>query len=40
VEFVRFEGQSHGLSRFGHPKLRVERLKLIAGWFEKYMPAK
>jgi dipeptidyl aminopeptidase/acylaminoacyl peptidase len=40
VEFVRFEGQSHGLSRFGHPKLRVERLNLIAGWFEKYMPAK
>ncbi len=40
VEFVRFEGQSHGLSRFGHPKLRVERLNLIAGWFEKYMPAR
>ena len=39
VEFVRFEGQSHGLSRFGHPKLRVERLNLIAGWFEKHMPA-
>ncbi len=39
VEFVRFEGQSHGLSRGGHPKLRVERLNLIAGWFEKYMPA-
>jgi dipeptidyl aminopeptidase/acylaminoacyl peptidase len=40
VEFVRFEGQSHGLSRFGHPKLRVERLNLIAEWFERYMPAK
>jgi len=40
VEMVRFEGQSHGLSRFGHPKLRVERLNLIAGWFEQYMPAK
>ncbi|HEX6777573.1 MAG TPA: S9 family peptidase [Ktedonobacterales bacterium] len=39
VEFVRFEGQSHGLSRFGHPKLRVERLNLIVGWFEKYMSA-
>ncbi len=39
VELVRFEGQSHGLSRGGHPKLRVERLNLIAGWFEKYMPA-
>jgi dipeptidyl aminopeptidase/acylaminoacyl peptidase len=39
VEFVRFEGQSHGLSRGGHPKMRVERLNLIAGWFEKYLPA-
>ncbi len=39
VEFVRFEGQSHGLSRGGHPKLRVERLNLIASWFERYMPA-
>ncbi len=37
VQFVRFEGQSHGLSRGGHPKLRVERLKLILGWFEKYL---
>jgi len=37
VLFVRFEGQSHGLSRGGHPKLRVERLKHIVGWFEKYL---
>jgi dipeptidyl aminopeptidase/acylaminoacyl peptidase len=37
VLFVRFEGQSHGLSRRGHPKLRVERLKHILGWFEKYL---
>ncbi|HEX6477690.1 MAG TPA: S9 family peptidase [Ktedonobacteraceae bacterium] len=37
VLFVRFEGQSHGLSRGGHPKLRVERLKHIIGWFEKYL---
>jgi dipeptidyl aminopeptidase/acylaminoacyl peptidase len=37
VRFVRFEGQSHGLSRGGHPKLRVERLKHITGWFEKYL---
>jgi dipeptidyl aminopeptidase/acylaminoacyl peptidase len=37
VQFVRFEGQSHGLSRGGHPKLRVERLHLILGWFEKYL---
>ena len=37
VLFVRFEGQSHGMSRGGHPKLRVERLKHILGWFEKYL---
>jgi dipeptidyl aminopeptidase/acylaminoacyl peptidase len=37
VQFVRFEGQSHGLSRSGHPKLRLERLRLILGWFENYL---
>ena len=37
VQFVRFEGQSHGLSRGGHPRLRLERLRLIQGWFEKYL---
>ena len=37
VLFVRFEGQSHGLSRSGHPKLRIERLRHILGWFEKYL---
>jgi len=37
VLFVRFEGQSHGLSRGGHPKLRIERLKHILGWFGKYL---
>lgn len=37
VLFVRFEGQSHGLSRGGHPKSRVERLRHILGWFAKYL---
>jgi dipeptidyl aminopeptidase/acylaminoacyl peptidase len=37
VKFVRFEGQSHGLSRGGHPKLRLERLQYIKDWFEKYL---
>src|SRR5215472_13025812 len=37
VLLVRFEGQSHGLSRGGHPKLRLERLRHILGWFEKYL---
>jgi dipeptidyl aminopeptidase/acylaminoacyl peptidase len=38
VQFVRFEGQSHGLSRGGHPHSRQERLKHIVGWFAKYLP--
>lgn len=37
VQLVRFEGQSHGLSRGGHPKSRLERLRHIMGWFEKYL---
>lgn len=37
VLFVRFEGQSHGLSRGGHPYLRKERLKHILTWFEGHM---
>ncbi len=37
VLFVRFEGQSHSLSRGGHPKLRQERLRHIRAWFEKYL---
>jgi dipeptidyl aminopeptidase/acylaminoacyl peptidase len=37
VLFVRFEGQSHGLSRSGHPKLRQERLRHIQAWFEKHL---
>ncbi len=37
VLFVRFEGQSHGLSRNGHPRLRLERLRHIRAWFEKYL---
>ncbi|GAC1566092.1 MAG: S9 family peptidase [Ktedonobacteraceae bacterium] len=37
VLFVRFEGQSHGLSRGGHPHSRLERLRHIHAWFEKYL---
>src|SRR5258708_36144084 len=36
VRFVRFEGQNHGLSRTGHPRSRLIRLKEILGWFEQY----
>ena len=37
VEMVRFEGESHGLSRGGRPQNRRERLERIAGWFERYL---
>lgn len=37
VLFVRFEGQSHGLSRGGHPRLRLERLRHGLRWFEQHL---
>jgi dipeptidyl aminopeptidase/acylaminoacyl peptidase len=37
VLYVRFEGQSHGLSRGGHPRLRLERLRHIRAWFEQHI---
>ncbi len=37
VEMVRFEGESHGLSRGGRPQNRAERLRRIKGWFDKHM---
>jgi dipeptidyl aminopeptidase/acylaminoacyl peptidase len=37
VKFVRFEGQSHGLSRGGHPKLRLIRLQHILEWFATHL---
>ena len=37
VLFVRFEGQSHGLSRGGHPKLRLERLHHGLNWFKTHL---
>ncbi len=39
VRLVRFEGQTHDLSRNGHPRARVLRLRHIAGWFQRFMPA-
>lgn len=38
VLFLRFPGATHELSRSGKPTLRIERLKAIAGWFDKYIP--
>ncbi|MUK88812.1 prolyl oligopeptidase family serine peptidase [Ornithinibacillus sp. L9] len=37
VEFVRFPGASHELSRSGKPEMRIERLNHICRWFEKYL---
>src|SRR5206468_9564003 len=37
VELVRFPEESHDLSRNGRPDRRVERLRRIAGWFEKHL---
>jgi dipeptidyl aminopeptidase/acylaminoacyl peptidase len=37
VEFVRFEGESHGLSRDGRPQNRAERLRRIIAWFDKHL---
>lgn len=37
VELALFQGENHDLSRKGKPKHRIERLKLIVGWFEKHL---
>lgn len=37
VEFVKFRGENHELSRSGKPCNRVERLDHIVRWFEKYL---
>jgi dipeptidyl aminopeptidase/acylaminoacyl peptidase len=34
---VRFPGETHDLSRTGGPWHRVERLRHILGWFDKYL---
>jgi dipeptidyl aminopeptidase/acylaminoacyl peptidase len=38
TKLVRFEGQSHGLSRNGHPRSRLVRLNEILDWFGHYNP--
>ena len=37
TRFIRFEGQTHDLSRNGHPRSRLIRLNEIAGWFDHYL---
>ena len=36
VEFVRFAGENHELSRSGKPLNRIDRLEHIIGWFDRY----
>lgn len=38
VEFVRFPGAGHELSRSGPPPLRIDRLQHLVGWFERHIP--
>jgi dipeptidyl aminopeptidase/acylaminoacyl peptidase len=35
--FVRFPNESHDMSRSGQPKHRLERLRHILAWFDKYL---
>jgi len=37
TEFVRFPGESHGLSRVGRTDRRIARLNHIVGWFDKHL---
>jgi dipeptidyl aminopeptidase/acylaminoacyl peptidase len=37
VVMVRFPGETHELSRSGKPQHRVDRLRHILNWFEKYL---
>ena len=37
VEMVRFPEESHDLSRNGRPDRRVERLRRISAWFERFL---
>ena len=37
VELVRFPEESHDLSRSGRPDRRVERLRRISGWYERFL---
>jgi dipeptidyl aminopeptidase/acylaminoacyl peptidase len=40
VKYMRFEGQTHDLSRNGHPRSRVIRLHAILDWFTSHIEVK
>ncbi|MFO8059991.1 MAG: S9 family peptidase, partial [Bacillota bacterium] len=37
TEFIRYPGESHGLSRGGRPWHRIHRLERIVEWYDRYM---
>jgi len=37
VEYIRFDNNSHGLSRIGKPSHRTARLRHVLRWFDKYL---
>ena len=37
VEFVRFPGEGHELSRSGKPRHRVQRFEILIDWFDRYL---
>ncbi|HXW77803.1 MAG TPA: S9 family peptidase, partial [Candidatus Eremiobacteraceae bacterium] len=37
VEFIRYSGADHGLTRGGPPKLRVAHWRATLGWFDRYI---
>lgn len=37
VKFVRYPGESHGMSRTGKPWYRIHRLNMLADWFGQYL---
>ncbi len=37
VEFVRFPGESHELTRSGSPTHRVQRFELVLAWLDRYL---
>ena len=37
---IRVPGEGHELSRSGHPWHRIDRLRHIANWFDKWLQDK
>lgn len=37
VEYVRFPGENHELTRSGRPSFRVRRFELVRDWFDRHL---